>query len=125
MLRKPNLIALKDIMSTGVNPSVMFPKGTLFFAFIPLGGNINVAGVEPIILGVNARFPTTEEINILKEKDMFKVGTDVVQTLGKDKNKGSNNENSPIQGMSVGTKIGIGVGVVALIGLTMYLVKKK
>ena len=124
MLRKPNLIALKDIMSTGVNPNVLFPKGTLFFAFIPLGGNINIAGVQPIVLGVDARLPTNEEITLLTEKDMFKVGTDVVQALVKDKNKGSNNENTAIQGMSVGTKIGIGVGVIALIGLTIYLVRK-
>jgi hypothetical protein len=125
MLRKPNLIALKDIMSTGVNPNVLFPKGTLFFAFIPLGGNINIAGAEPIILGSNARLLSNEEITILKEKDIFKVGTDMAKELGKDNNKGFNDQDSASKGMNLGTKIGIGVGVIALIGLTIYLVKKK
>lgn len=123
--REPNLIAIKDIMYTGANPSVIFPKGTLFFTFVPLGGNINIVGVEPIILGVNARFPTNEEITILKEQDIFKVGTDINKALAKDNNKGLNNDDSSTKGMSLNNKISIGVGVIALIGLTLYLFKKK
>jgi hypothetical protein len=125
MLRKPNLIALKDIMSTGVNPSVMFPKGTLFFAFVPIGGSINIAGVEPIILGENARFPTNEEVTILTEKDAFKVGIDVNKALGEDNKKGSDNQDFVLKEMSLNTKIGISVGVIAIVGLIVYLVKKK
>lgn len=82
-LRTPNLIALKDIMTTGANPSAIFPKGTLFFAPISLGGSqISAMGSEPIVLGVNARLLTNEEVTTFKAKDIFKVGTDVAQELG-------------------------------------------
>jgi len=83
-LRTPNLIALKDIMSTGVNPSAIFPKGTLFYAPLTLGGGnqISVMGSELIVLGQNARTLTNEEVAAFKAKDLFKVGTDVAQELG-------------------------------------------
>lgn len=127
MLRKPNLIALKDIMSLGINPSVLFRKNTLFFAFLPLGGlpNITLPNSQPIILGVDARLPTNEEITLLTEKDMFKVGTDINKALAKDNKKGLNNDDSSTKGMSLNNKIGIGVGAIILIGLTMYFIKKK
>lgn len=83
-LQTPNLIALKDIMTTGANPTAIFPKNTLFF--IPLregGGNqIKVMGSEAIILGENARPLTDEEVATLKAKELLKVGTDVAQEIG-------------------------------------------
>jgi hypothetical protein len=83
-LQTPNLIALKDIMSTGANPTAIFPKGTLFYAPISFGGSnqIKVMGSEPIVLGENARGLTSEEVATFKAKDLLKVGTDVAQELG-------------------------------------------
>lgn len=83
-LQTPNLIALKDIMSTGANPTAIFPKGTLFFTPIMDGGGnqIKAMGVEVIILGENARPLTNEEVTTLKAKELLKVGTDVAQEIG-------------------------------------------
>jgi hypothetical protein len=80
----PNLIALKDIMSTGAKPTPIFPKGTLFFTPIKEGGGntIKVMGSEVIILGENARFITDEEIVTFKAKELLKVGTNVAQEIG-------------------------------------------
>jgi hypothetical protein len=66
-----NLIALKDIVSTdGTRPVVK--KGSLFYLNIPIGSSRGVIkGAEPIILGVNARYLTPQEIADYKKNERY------------------------------------------------------
>jgi hypothetical protein len=83
--RTPNVIALEDIKSGGINPSAIFVrKGTLFYIDIKEGGGnkIPIMGSELIVLGKNARLITNEEVDTLKAKGLLKVGTNVAQEIG-------------------------------------------
>jgi hypothetical protein len=82
--RTPNVIALEDIKSVGINPNAKITKGNLFYIDIKEGGGnkIPIMGSELIVLGQNARLLTNEEVDTLKAKGLLKVGINVAQELG-------------------------------------------
>lgn len=82
MGQTPNLIALKDIKTDSPTPTTTYKEGDVFYLPIPFGSKKLVAvGLEPILLGENARVLSDAEVTALKVKEGVKAGTDVAQDV--------------------------------------------